>query len=154
MQKQGLDNFKTEESLSVILLELVTLIPVISPVKRRSLPLLVRDWALTFGVSLMLADLTARRKDGWLVVSFPTLVGAQTVDSRGDFSDSSLVEDDVVRVWCVVSFGISLAGLRGMLADIAGQGFDEVMKLFALARLVSEMQISTVDVIGFGKLQV
>jgi hypothetical protein len=47
-------------------------------------------------------------------------MGAQTVDGRGDLSDSSIVEDDVVRVWCVVLFGISLAGLCGMLADIAG----------------------------------
>jgi hypothetical protein len=47
-------------------------------------------------------------------------MGAQTVDGRGDLSDSSIVEDDVVRVWCVVLFRISLAGLCGMLADIAG----------------------------------
>ena len=85
----------------------------------------------------MLADLAARGKDGRLVLGFPRLMGAQTVDGRGDLSDSSIIEDDIVRVWCVVAFEISLAGLCGMLADIAGQGFDEVLKLFALARIVS-----------------
>lgn len=111
MQKQGLDNFKIEEGLPVILGEQVTLVSVISPIERRSLSLLVWDWALASNISRVLADLASRGKDGWLVYCFPRRMGAQTVDSRTNLSNSGIVEDDVVRVRCLVLFGMCLSGL-------------------------------------------
>lgn len=76
------------------------------------------------------------------------------MDSRSNFPNSGIIEDDIVRMWCVVSFRVSLAGLGRMLADGASYSFNKVVNLFALAGLVPRMEVSIVDVIWLAPLQI